>query len=126
LADLADPSLIVVLPAEEVPAGRYAREALKAAGVELTPASLEQDVRAALAKVELGEADAAVGYVSDVVAADGNVDGVAIPVGDNVAASYPIAVLADAPNLAAAEAFVESVLDAQGQEILATYGFTSP
>lgn len=126
LGDLADPGLIVVLPAEEVPAGRYARQALAAGGVAVTPASLERDVRAALAKVELGEADAAIVYASDVTAADGRVDGVAIPAEDNVSAAYPIAPLADAPNPAAAAAFVEFVLGAQAQDILATYGFTSP
>jgi molybdate transport system substrate-binding protein len=126
LADLEAPDLIVVLPAEAVPAGRYAREALDAAGVALTPASLEQDVRAALAKVELGEADAALVYASDVAAADGRVDGVAIPAEHNVPASYPIAALADASNPRAAAAFVDFVLGAQGQDILAAYGFTSP
>jgi molybdate transport system substrate-binding protein len=126
LADLADPELVLVLPAEEVPAGRYAREALDAAGVEVTPASLEQDVRTALSKVELGEADASIVYASDIVAADGRAEGVAIPAEQNVAASYPIAMLANAPNPVAAEAFIAFVLSDAGQEILVAYGFATP
>lgn len=126
LEDLADPDLLLVLPSEEVPAGRYAREALDAAGVAVTPVSLEQNVRAALAKVELGEADAAIVYASDLVASDGRADGVAIPAEQNVPITYPVAVLADAPNPATAEAFVAFVLSDTGQEILATHGFTAP
>jgi molybdate transport system substrate-binding protein len=126
LADLADPDLLLVLPAEEVPAGGYAREALDAAGVEVAPSSLEQDVRAALSKVGLGEADAAIVYGSDLVAADGRVEGVAIPAEQNVPARYPIATLADAPNPVTAEAFAAFVLSDAGQEILASHGFTAP
>jgi molybdate transport system substrate-binding protein len=126
LQDLADPDLLVVLPAEEVPAGQYAREALDAAGVEVTPASLEQDVRAARSKVELGEADASIVYASDIVAADGRVDGVAIPAEHNVRATFPIAVLADAPNGAAADAFVAFVRSDAGQEVLTANGFEAP
>jgi molybdate transport system substrate-binding protein len=125
LDDLADPDLVLVLPAEEVPAGQYARAALDAAGVDATPASLEQDVRAALSKVELGEADVSIVYISDLVASDA-AEGVEIPVEQNVPASYPIAVLADAPNPPAAAAFVAFVLSEEGQDILAAYGFASP
>ncbi len=126
LADLSDPALLLVLPAEEVPAGQYAREALEAAGVTVSPVSLEQDVRAALSKVELGEADATIVYASDVVAADGRVTGVEVPPDQNVPASYPIAVLAEASNPTGAEAFVSFVLGEVGQGILADHGFTSP
>jgi molybdate transport system substrate-binding protein len=126
LEDLADPNLLLVLPAEEVPAGQYAREALDAAGVAVTPASLEQDVRAASSKVELGEADAAIVYASDILASNGRADGVAIPAEQNIPATYPVAVLADAPNPTAAEAFVAFVLSDAGQQILVSYGFTAP
>jgi molybdate transport system substrate-binding protein len=126
LQDLADPELLLVLPAEEVPAGRYARQALDAAGVAATPVSLERDVRAARSKVELGEADASIVYASDIVAADGRVDGVELPAEQNVPAAYPIARLAEAPNAEVADAFVAFVLSAPGQTILAEYGFTAP
>lgn len=126
LDDLSDPDLVIVLPAEEVPAGDYAREALAGAGVPVSPASLEPDVRAALSKVALGEADASIVYSSDVVAADGRVTGVAIPPAANVTALYPIAVMADAPNPDGAEAFVEFVHSDEGQAILSDHGFTAP
>jgi molybdate transport system substrate-binding protein len=126
LQDLADPELLLVLPAEEVPAGRYARQALDAAGVAATPVSLERDVRAARSKVELGEADASIVYASDIVAADGRVDGVELPAEQNVPAAYPIARLAEAPNAEVADAFVAFVLSEPGQTILAEYGFTVP
>lgn len=125
LEDLADPDLLLVLPAEAVPAGRYAREALDAAGVQLTPVSLERDVRAALARVELGEADAAIVYASDLATSDA-AEAVAIPASQNVTATYPIAVLDDAPNPVAAAAFVTFALGAEGQAILAAHGFVSP
>ena len=126
LADLAAEDLLLVLPTEEVPAGRYAREALDAAAVTVAPASLERDVRAALGKVGLGEADASIVYGSDVAAADGRVDGVAIPPEDNVAATYPVAMLADAPNPRAGEAFVAFLLSEDGRAILSDAGFGAP
>jgi molybdate transport system substrate-binding protein len=126
LEDLADPELLVVLPAEEVPAGKYARQALDTAGVAVTPVSLEQDVRAALSKVELGEADASIVYASDVAAAGDRVAGVDIPAEQNVPAAYPIARLADAPSPDVADAFVAFVSSAPGQRILTDHGFTSP
>jgi molybdate transport system substrate-binding protein len=126
LADLADPGLVLVLAAPEVPAGRLAARALAAAGVEVTPASLEVDVRAVLAKVELGEADAGIVYASDLVTAGPSVEGVDVPEAADVRASYPIAVLAEAPNPAGAAAFVALVLSAEGQAVLAQHGFGRP
>lgn len=126
LADLARPDLIVVLAAEEVPAGRYAREALARAGVDVRPASREQSVRAALAKVAQGEADAAIVYASDIVAAGGRVDGVSIPARHNVVATYPAAVLAGAAAPDTAAAFVAFLRSAAGQDVLRAYGFGRP
>jgi molybdate transport system substrate-binding protein len=126
LEDLARSDVTVVLAAEEVPAGEYAREALDARGVDVQPASLETDVRAVLSRVALGEADAGVVYVSDVVAAGDDVEGVEIPADQNVSASYPIAILADAPNPAAGQAFVHYVLSGEGRRVLNELGFSSP
>ena len=126
LGDLDDAGLVVVLPVEQVPAGAYAREALAAAGLAVQPASREPDVRAALSKVALGEADAAIVYASDVAAADGRVDGVAIPTAANVTATYPIAALTSAADPNAAGAFVDFVLADVGQAILGRHGLQPP
>ena len=125
LADLADPELDVVLGADEVPAGRYARRALDRAGVELSPVSLETDVRAVLSKVALGEADAGIVYTSDLAGRD-DVTGVAVPPEVDVSASYPIAVVSSTALPELARAFVDHVLSPGGQAVLRDHGFRSP
>jgi molybdate transport system substrate-binding protein len=126
LEDFADPALLIGLCAEEVPCGRYGRQALEAAGVTPSLDSNEPDVRALLTKLEAGELDAGIVYVTDVAAAGGAVEAIPIPDAYAVEATYPIAVLAAAPNLGAAEEFVAFVLSAQGQEVLARFGFLAP
>ena len=126
LGDLGRDELLIGLCAEEVPCGALGREALAAAGVEPAPDTDEPDVRALLTKVEAGELDAGIVYRTDVAAAGDRVEGVEIPADVNVAADYPIAPLADAPNPAGAEAFIEFVLSEAGRAILASYGFDLP
>jgi molybdate transport system substrate-binding protein len=94
----------------------------------VTPAidTNEPDVRALLTKIEAGELDAGITYVTDVISTAGRVEGVDIPDENNVVAEYPIAALASAPNPDAAAAFVEFVLSNEGQAILTGYGFSSP
>jgi molybdate transport system substrate-binding protein len=123
LADLARTDLKVVLGAEEVPAGKYARQALDKAGVTVQPASLEENVKAAVTKVGLGEADATIVYVTDVTAAKGSVEGVDIPQGQNVAATYPVAVVKGSGNAAAGKAFTDYLRSEAGQSKLQTFGF---
>jgi molybdate transport system substrate-binding protein len=126
LEDLAGPGLKVVLCDREVPCGAAARKALDAAGVELTPVSYEQDVKSALTKVELKEADAALVYGTDVRAAGDKVEGVEFPEAAEALNDCSIARLRNAPNPAAAEAFVDLVRSAEGQEALAEAGFLKP
>jgi molybdate transport system substrate-binding protein len=126
LADLARDDLLLVLPSDQAAAGRYAAEVLAAAGVEVAPSSLEADVRAATSRVALGEADATIVFRSDRLAAGERVDGVAIPEADNVVARYPVAVLTDAPNPAAAAAFVELLRSVEGRHALEAAGLTVP
>lgn len=126
VADLARADLVVVLAAPEVPAGRYAQRMLERAGVTVRPASLERDVRAALAKVRLGEADAAIVYASDIATAEGAVEGVAIPPAQDVVAAYPAVVLAGAAAPEAATAFVALLESAEGRAVLRDHGFTAP
>jgi molybdate transport system substrate-binding protein len=126
LAGLARRGVKVVLCAPEVPAGKYAVQALSAAGVSVKPVSLEADVKAAVSKVALGEADACVVYRTDVIAAKGQVEGVEIPASQNVTAAYPIAVVKDSKHLAQARAFVDYVLSSAGQNTLRSFGFLPP
>ena len=123
LADLAREDLKVVLAAPEVPAGKYAEEVLAGAGVTVEPVSLEVSVKGVVTKVSLGEADAGIVYATDVDAAQDKLDGVAIPDDVNVIATYPIAALAASEHPEDAQAFVDLVLSAEGQKVLADYGF---
>jgi molybdate transport system substrate-binding protein len=125
VADLADDGLVVVQCAAEVPCGAYAEQVLSNAGVTVTPASLEQNVKAVVAKVLLGEADAGIVYRTDVLAAGGDADGVPIPDDVNVIAEYPIGLLADATDPRGGRAFIDFVLSVAGQQILADNGFGS-
>jgi molybdate transport system substrate-binding protein len=126
VADLADPDLIVVTCAPEVPIGKYSADVFAKAGVTVTPASYEEDVKGVVNKVALGEADAGVVYKTDVTAAGDEAEGVDIPTDLNVVAEYPLVVTKDAPNAEAGQVFVDFVVGEEGQSILASYGFTSP
>ncbi len=123
LADLAKPGLLIALCGATVPCGRYAAEAFTKAGVAVPAASQEPDVKAVMTKVAMGEMDAGVVYVTDVRAAGGKVDGVSIPASSNVVARYPIVLLKGAPNPAVGAELVAFVVSAEGQRILATFGF---
>jgi molybdate transport system substrate-binding protein len=126
LDDFANPDLLIGLCAEDVPCGEFGREALANAGVTPSIDTNEPDVRSLLTKVEAGDLDAGIVYVSDVMAAGDTVEGVEIPAEENVVATYRIATLTDAANPDAADAFVEFVLSDGGQEILQSYGFDGP
>src|SRR2546430_5907588 len=79
LADLARPDVKVVLADPSVPAGRYAAQMLATAGTKVSPVSLELDVKSVLQKVEVGEADAGIAYLTDVRSAGNKVAGIDIP-----------------------------------------------
>jgi molybdate transport system substrate-binding protein len=125
LADLAKPGVIYITEAPTVPAGKYALQALKMAGVTVTPKSLETDVKSVVSKIELGEADAGIVYTTDVTAAGSKVAGVPIPDADNVIATYPIVTVKGSTNVRAANAFIAFVLSATGQAKLQSFGFLS-
>lgn len=126
LADLAKPGLVVVLCADAVPCGNYAAQAFANAGVSVSPASKEENAKATLSKVSLGEADASVVYVTDVKAAKGEVGGVEIPDRQNVTATYPIAVTKDTRNSVAAKAWVQFIQSKTVQATLRKFGFLPP
>jgi molybdate transport system substrate-binding protein len=126
VADLGNDDLIVVICAAEVPCGKYAQQIFDAAGVAVTPDSLEENVKAVVTKVAAGEADAGLVYTTDVIAAGDRAEGVQISDDVNVLAEYPIAVTRDPPNAEAGSAFIDFVLGEQGQKILDSYGFLPP
>jgi molybdate transport system substrate-binding protein len=125
LSDLAKSGVIYISEAATVPAGKYSLQALAAAGVKVTPKSLETSVTAVISKIELGEADAGIVYTTDVAAAGSKVQGVPIPAADNVIATYPIVAVKGTTNAVVAGAFIAYVLSTKGQSTLATFGFLS-
>ncbi|MET8142385.1 molybdate ABC transporter substrate-binding protein [Sphaerisporangium sp. NPDC005288] len=126
LKDLTDPKVKVALCAEQVPCGAAAAKALEAAGLTVKPVTLEQDVKATLTKVELGEVDAALVYRTDVIASAGKVNGIEFPEADKAINDYPIATLAKAPAGDLAGQFVDLVLSPQGKDVLTKAGFEAP
>ncbi len=126
LDDLANPDLKVVLAAPDVPVGKYSQQALEKAGVTVKPVSQEQDVKAVVSKVSLGEADAGIVYTTDVTAGADKVEGVDIPEDQNVVATYPIATVKASKAPDQAQAFMDYVLSDQGQQVLKSYGFGPP
>jgi molybdate transport system substrate-binding protein len=126
LSDLTKPGLKVALCAKTVPCGSAAVKALAAAKVSLTPVTYETEVTSALTKVELGEVDAALVYHSDIVGADGKVDGVVFSTASDAVNSYPIDVLKGATNTAVAQAFVAFILSSSSEQVLLKAGFQAP
>jgi len=123
LDDLARSDLDVVLCAETAPCGMAADAMFERAGVVPNVASRELDARATLAKVALGEADAAVVYRADVVAAAARGDGVEIPADDNVTLGYPMVRVTDAEHT---RGFIDLVVSDKGLDALAAAGFGAP
>lgn len=136
LQDLAQPGIKLVLAARNVPAGDYSLAFLQKASessqfaasyeraVLANVVSYEENVKAVLSKVLLGEADAGIVYLSD-ISADVADQVVRIPIPDelNTLARYPIAPASDASNPALAQQFLEFVLSPDGQAVLARHGF---
>jgi molybdate transport system substrate-binding protein len=126
LGDFTREDLALALCAPDVPCGSAAEDVFSAAAIEPRPDTLEEDVRAALTKVELGEVDAALVYASDVVSAGDAVEGIDVPGAEDAVNRYPIAVLADAPNAGAAGAFLSLVRSGPAQQALRDAGFRAP
>lgn len=126
VSDLARSGVKVALCQAQVPCGKVARQVFSNAKVTVTPVSDETDVKAVLTKVQLGEVDAGVVYVTDVKAAGSKVTGIEIPGDVNASTSYPIATLKKAANPAAAAAFTAYVLSSAGTQELTAAGFEAP
>jgi len=135
LQDLAKPGLKLVLEDKSVPAGAYSLQILANLSKDPTygsdfstkvlanVVSNETDVKEVVAKMQLGEADAGIVYVTDAIAAP-TLKTIAIPTNFNVVAKYPIAALTNAPQPVLAAAFVAYVLSTDGQAIMQKWGFT--
>lgn len=127
LDDLTEDGVLLVLAAEGVPAGDYAREIFDNAGISdavlANLVSNEEDVRAVVTKVLSGEADAGITYVTDVTPDLANqITLITIPDDVNVIAAYPIAVVSGSQEADLAQRFVDYILG-EGQQTLADYGF---
>lgn len=125
LADLGSADLTVVVCVPQAPCGAATEQVEQTAGISLNPASEEENVKAVLTKVELGEADAGLVYVTDVFSSDA-VGQVSFPEADSAINAYPIAVLEEAPEPELASAFRDLVLGETGQAELSKVGFGAP
>ncbi len=136
LAALADPGVTIILADSSVPAGYYARQMLRqcdrvygdgfSGRVLSRVVSFEENVRAVLGKVSLGECDAGIVYISDLVNAGDRCITVRIPDSLNVAAAYPAAMTSACRERAAGAAFLTLLQSKEAQEILRRYGFAPP
>jgi molybdate transport system substrate-binding protein len=130
IQDLAKPGVKLVLGAEGVPVGDYARQALDNAGISkealANVVSNEEDDASVVAKITSGEADAAIVYTSDVASAGDTVRSVQIPEAVNVVATYPIGAVTGSGHPDQAASFVDYIAGAEGQAVLKQYGFGPP
>lgn len=126
LQDLAKSGIKVVLCAVEVPCGAAAYKIEAASGVDIKPVSEEQSVTDVLGKVQSGEADAGLVYVTDVKSAGNKVHGVTFPESSVAVNSYPIAALTASKNGGLAQQFVDYVTSTKGQAVLTAAGFAQP
>ena len=132
LEELAKPGIKLVLAAEAVPVGNYARQSLDKMSASFgadfkdkvlaNVVSNEDNVKQVVAKVQLGEADAGIVYTSDAIAAP-DLKTIEIPSELNVIAKYPIAPLTKSAHAELAKAFTDYVLSTEGQSVLKKWGF---
>ena len=124
--DLAKSSVKTALCQPQVPCGSIAQQVFTNAKITVKPVTLEPDVKSVLTKVQLGEVDAGMVYVTDVKAAGEKVKGVEISDDVNASTDYPIAALTKSGNAAVASAFADLVLSPAGQGVLTAAGFQAP
>ena len=126
LEDFADESKRIAICAPQVPCGAAAEKVFAAAKITPKPDTLEQDVKAALAKVAADEVDAALVYRTDVISAPEEVEGIDFPEAGQAVNQYPIATVTQSKNPDVAQAFVDYVLSPEGQAVLEKAGFAKP
>lgn len=132
--DLGKPGVKLDLANAKVPVGTYSRQAIAKASTECGAdfeqrtlkniVSEEENVKQVVTKIQLGEADAGIVYVSDVTPrVSKDVQAITIADAYNQVATYPIALTKEVRNPAAAQAFIGFVLSAEGQAILKAHSF---
>ena len=126
LADFADESKKLAICAPQVPCGAAAEKVFAAAKITPRPDTLEQDVKATLAKVAADEVDAALVYRTDVIGAADDVDGLDFPESSQAVNHYPIAALTVSRTPEVSQAFVDYVLSPASQAVLTEAGFAQP
>jgi molybdate transport system substrate-binding protein len=125
-ADLAKAGVSVVVCAPQVPCGAATEKIEQETGVTLTPVSEESAVTDVLGKITSGQADAGLVYVTDAKGAGDKVTSVSFPESAGAVNTYPIAVLEEAGNSAAAQKFVDLITGPDGQAALSEAGFAAP
>jgi molybdate transport system substrate-binding protein len=125
-ADLAKSDVKVVVCAPQVPCGAAAQKIERSTGITLKPVSEEADVKSVLSKVQTGDADAGLVYVTDINSVGNKVQGVNFPEASKASTNYPIAVLKNAPATDLANQFVTMVTGESGQKALEQAGFAKP
>ena len=126
LADFARPELLIALCDPAVPCGSAAVKLFDLVGIAASADTLEEDVKAALAKVALGEVDAALVYVTDVIAAGDEVEGIEVPEAAQVINKYPISLITESANEEAAQAFIDYLTSGDGVDVFTAAGFGTP
>jgi molybdate transport system substrate-binding protein len=136
-ADLAKPGVKIVAAGDAVPITKYATQLVAnlakepgypadfVAKYNANVVSKEDNVKALVAKLELGDGDAGIAYVTDAKAST-KVATVDVPPTANVIATYAGVVIMAAPNVDVAGAFLTWFAGPQGQAILSGYGFLPP
>ncbi len=126
LADLTRPGVKLVVCAPQVPCGSATVKVEESSGLDFTPVSEEQNVTDVLNKVIADEADAGLVYVTDVIGAGDEVEGIAFPESSSAVNIYPIATIKDSDETDLAREFADLVLGPVGQKVLADAGFAKP
>ena len=129
VADVAEPSVQLVIAAEGVPVGDYTRDVLADLSLEAAldnVVSEEDDVKGVVGKISLGEGDAGFVYATDAAVAGDDVTVIELPEGSQPPLEYQIAVVSSSENKDAAQAFVDRVLSDEGREQLEAAGFVVP
>lgn len=124
LDDFERDELFIGLCAAEVPCGRLARQTFQVAGIEPAPDTNEPNVRSLLTKIEVGELDAGIVYITDVM--EGDVEGIPISADLLSSALYPASRIIDSPNPAGGAVFMTFLFSDEARAILLKHGFQSP